>query len=471
MISFLGIGFSETERKYLREKISPGNDFQFCSHPREAVRKHQKSYRDIFLLENNFSSEDTSHFINQIRKIHDDNDGAISLLVFQRQSYSQNLIMLQKTADDIFYLQEDDFPRITQPLQAFLKRNQENLFLRRTNYILSHEHRTFEQNVQQLLPHITEVKLPPTLHGATPSSESFREKLKFCAFDAQPSFIRAEHKQCAYEAARFTSDVRSERFKGTTIEIDFSATPDFLHNYILWGEKKGAVQGKKLRPLMKVPLSEEKNAISVILHNIEALTRDNQSKLVKYLRSRSERVKSKQLFIITTSANLEKSVQSGKFRHDLFYHLQLNPVTFPTLKSRKEDIVTISKAFLSDSGFRKARSGKNTELKLESAKLVKAENYSALFEILHKLLYQSMYVGEPPGQNSENQKIFKENIFSEGKPLSLNEMEKQYICSILQRYHGNMSDTAKSLGIARKTLYDKIKKYGIISGQYSKSTG
>ena len=165
--------------------------------------------------------------------------------------------------------------------------------------------------------------------------------------------------------------------------------------------------------------------------------------------------------IATTNVDLQKAVNEGKFREDLFYRLNVIPLKIPPLRERKEDIPLLVEHFV---GKHSARCKKSApEISPEVLSVLKdyewrgnvreLENVIERTVLLHKdgtLLPHHLIIEEPDGKEKEN--------FTGGK-VTMKEMERELILRTLEDLEGNRTHAAKALGISIRTLRNKLSEY------------
>jgi len=168
--------------------------------------------------------------------------------------------------------------------------------------------------------------------------------------------------------------------------------------------------------------------------------------------------------ISASNINLEESVRSGDFREDLYYRLSVVPIHVPPLRGRKEDIPILVHHFLEK--FSKKIKRNMPEVAPEAMELLKEHawpgNVRELEHIIERILILEdtdiIRTRDLPSFISQREgdfQMFSEEIFS------LQELEKRYIRFVLRRTKGKKKEAADLLGINRKTLGMKIKKYGL----------
>ena len=166
--------------------------------------------------------------------------------------------------------------------------------------------------------------------------------------------------------------------------------------------------------------------------------------------------------IAATNRNLEKEVQAGRFREDLYYRLSVVSVFMPPLRKRKEDIEKIAEHLLP--GISGEMRKKLTGLSPEAAEALRIYPWPGNVRELKNVLERAAALSD--GERIEVRDLFlsqgKKSITIEGlSGKTLEEIEKAAIHATLKSVSGNKTAAAKALGIAYSTLYEKMKKYGM----------
>ncbi len=265
-----------------------------------------------------------------------------------------------------------------------------------------------------------------------------------------------------------------ERKSGPFVAINCSAIPENLLESELFGYSKGAFTGAIGS---KIGLFEEANKGTLFLDEIGDLALPLQAKLLRVLQERKiKRIGENQTRDITarvicaTHKDLKKEVEKGNFREDLYFRLNVIPIHMPPLRERKEDIIPLSEYFL-----KKFSLINNTNIKgftKQAIKLLEVlpwkgnvrelENAIERAVVLSDLEYVD--VDDLPsvdlglGELKSDAGDHTNALFSINQIMSLEEIGKRYIEFIFKRNTFAKEQTAKELGIDRKTLYRKLKE-------------
>jgi DNA-binding NtrC family response regulator len=255
-----------------------------------------------------------------------------------------------------------------------------------------------------------------------------------------------------------------ERKSGPFVAINCSAIPENLLESELFGYSKGAFTGAIGS---KIGLFEEANKGTLFLDEIGDLALPLQAKLLRVLQERKiKRIGENQTRDITarvicaTHKDLKKEVEKGNFREDLYFRLNVIPIHMPPLRERKEDIIPLSEYFL-----KKFSLINNTNIKgftKQAINVRELENAIERAVVLSDLEYVD--VDDLPsadlglGELKSDAGDHTNALFSINQIMSLEEIGKRYIEFIFKRNTFAKEQTAKELGIDRKTLYRKLKE-------------
>jgi two-component system response regulator HydG len=257
----------------------------------------------------------------------------------------------------------------------------------------------------------------------------------------------------------------SRRNKYPFVAVDCSTLVPTLFESELFGHVKGAYTGADSDQIGKFELS---SGGTLFFDEVSNISLDIQAKLLKAVEERAiYKVGSNRLIrvdtrlVAATNKDLAEAVKLGNFREDLFYRLNVMPVQLPALRERPEDIPLLCEHFLDR--FRRLatvglRGFSDGALKLLSSH-VWPGNVRELENVVQRLviLATGPIIGQDevltaiPGLSEPQQTGIK----------SLSELEKRHIAKTLQRLNGHRTQTAKALGIDRKTLLHKIKRYDL----------
>jgi DNA-binding NtrC family response regulator len=263
----------------------------------------------------------------------------------------------------------------------------------------------------------------------------------------------------------------SQRKKGPFIAVNCAALHENLLESELFGHEKGAFTGATG---IRVGRFEQAHTGTLFLDEIGDMSLATQAKILRVLQEGAfERVGGDKTIkvdvrIVTAShKDLDKLVEEGSFRQDLFYRLNVVPITLPPLRDRKEDIPALAEYFLKQFA-QKNRKGIQGFHPASLANLVHYDwpgNIRELQNAIERAVI--LCLGELIMPNDLPSNV---SVHIEGSELvtpeiptgtSLRDMERQLIHYTLKQTSGNKTQTANILGIARQTLQNKMKEYDL----------
>ncbi len=268
-------------------------------------------------------------------------------------------------------------------------------------------------------------------------------------------------------------------YNGPFVCVDCSCIVPTLFESELFGHVKGAFTGAHTSKIGKIDLAQ---GGTLFLDEIGNIPLDIQAKLLKVVEEKEfspvgslKVVKAKVRIIAATNKNLKEEVKKGNFREDLYYRLNVVHLHLPPLRERKEDIPLLANFFLEYFCEKYNKPKKNfspevlnlflnyswpgnvRELKHLIERLV---IFSKNLSITEKDLYFAGF--EKVEEESPHPLNLLEDLSLDKDFLPLEEVEKRYILKVLEQLKWNRSLAAKKLGVDRKTIRDKLKKWGYL---------
>ena len=251
----------------------------------------------------------------------------------------------------------------------------------------------------------------------------------------------------------------SARRKGNFVAINCGGLPDALFESEIFGHEAGAYTGASKRRIGKI---EHANGGTLFLDEIESMSIPSQIKLLRVLQERTlERLGSNTLvgidcrIIAATKEDLCLLAEQKSFRADLYYRLSVATMTLPPLRERREDIPLLFQHFLNQAAARHGRSVPSPD-PARIQQLIGYQwpgNVRELRNVADRCVL-GIEAGVPPFGNEFSDRLH---------PLSetVEAFERTLIAEALRRNRGSLVRSAEALGVAKTTLYDKIRKYGL----------
>lgn len=247
------------------------------------------------------------------------------------------------------------------------------------------------------------------------------------------------------------------------VAINCAAIPDNMLEAMLFGYEKGAYTGAHQSNEGKF---EQANGGTLLLDEISEMPLSLQAKLLRVLQEKEvERLGGKQAIslnvriIATTNKDLMQAVSEKEFRSDLFFRLNVFPIHMPPLRERKEDILQLAKRFIE-----KYQQQISTSLSAKALEVLKNHEWPGNIRELENVIQRACILTNT--NMIEPQHIILEDIKPQSNTImgeselsdQLASKEHELILNVLNKYNGNRTEVAKSLGISPRTLRYKIAK-------------
>jgi DNA-binding NtrC family response regulator len=243
------------------------------------------------------------------------------------------------------------------------------------------------------------------------------------------------------------------------VALDCSSIPETLIESEFFGHEKGAFTGADR---LRQGLFEIAADGTLFLDEIESLSLTVQSKLLRVLQEKTFRrvggrndLNFKARIISASNQNLLQLVEENRFRRDLYYRFAVLPIEIPPLRERREDVSDLINYFLK-------QRGANLKFSPEAMRiLINHEWRGNVRELENVISYLTALGGETVTENDLPIQTANAKSQKTGEPLlPLAELEKNHICQVFEATNHNRLQTAKLLGIDRRTLFNKLRQYG-----------
>lgn len=263
---------------------------------------------------------------------------------------------------------------------------------------------------------------------------------------------------------------RSARSSGPFVAINCAAIPDGLLESELFGHEKGAFTGAINKRNGKFI---QAHTGTILLDEISEMSLPLQAKLLRILQERQvdtiggrEPVDIDIRVIATTNRPLKNEVDEGRFREDLYYRLNVFPITLPPLRERKTDIPFLVEHFLRKHCNIGIRGNRSTMIRIskEALSILTGHEWKGNIRELENTIERTILM-------TEGDTILPEHLIIDARQdkqqttstiqagLSVDEMEKTLIMKTLDEVNGNRTKAAKLLGIGVRTLRNKLREY------------
>ena len=257
----------------------------------------------------------------------------------------------------------------------------------------------------------------------------------------------------------------SDRSDGPFVPVNVAGIPETLLESELFGYEKGAFTGATGR---KIGMFELASSGTLFLDEIGEMLPSLQAKLLRVLQDRcirrlggTQTVPIDTRIIAATNRDLEKSIEEGRFREDLYYRLNVVNIHMPPLRERVEDVPFLVGQFIEQLNKRMGKS--ITGISPHAMAGLMRYPFPGNVRELENMIERAFIFAE--GQTIELMDLTIPDSSDKpaGKPApsTIKEAERVAIVEALRRWEGNRSKAAQELGIARRTLIYKIKEYGV----------
>ncbi len=319
-------------------------------------------------------------------------------------------------------------------------------------------------------------KLARGLSGESPAIKKVKTEIERVALTDATVLIMGESGVGKEVAARMIHDL-SPRRNRPFVEINCAAIPDELIESELFGHEKGAFTGATTAKRGKFELA---NGGTLFLDEIGDMSLSAQAKVLRVLQEkRFERLGGTKVIevdvrvIAATNKDLREEIKAGRFREDLYFRLNVVPITIPPLRERKEDIPILVEEILTElalhTGLGKKRlspevmealknypwPGNIRELRNLIERLVIMASGE---EISLKDLPAEFRSGEEPIPYATGEEPwFVCDDFKQARYL----FEREFLRRKIAKFGGSISHTAEAIGLERSYLYRKLKALGL----------
>ncbi len=412
-----------------------------------AVDQVKKTPFDMVLMDMKMVKMSGMEALEQIKAF----NPSVPVIIMTAYSSVQTAVQALKIGAYDYLTKPLDFDK----LRLTIERIFESLYLKTEN--------------RNLKDRLREKSLNHEIIGAGPAMQALLDTIRMVAPTDANVLVTGESgtgKELVSAAIHDNSPRRHHPF----VRINCAAITETLLESELFGHEKGAFTGADRKRKGKFLLADKG---SILLDEIGEMSLSMQAKLLRVLQEKEitpvgsdENIRTDVRVIASTNRNLKQMADEGRFRHDLYYRLNVVSIDIPPLRDRKEDIPTLALHFLERFSRKNKRDIKGFSPDAMDAMIRYGweGNVRELMNCIERgvVLARSDYITLEDlcslGASGTGPEI--RHIPPESGPVSLSRVEEMTILSALEASGGNKSETARQLGITRKTLLKKLKQYG-----------
>lgn len=333
------------------------------------------------------------------------------------------------------------------------------------------QHRQLMEKVKVLSRAVEESQRFEELLGASPPMKKLYDMLKRVA-DSDASVMISGESGTGKELVAHTLHNRSSRGDSPFIAINCAAMPEMLLESELFGHVSGAFTDARNA---RKGLFFQADGGTLFLDELADMPLALQPKLLRALEQRSarpvgsnEEIPFDVRVIASTNRDLESAVEDGLFREDLYYRINVITIDLPPLRKRGHDILLLARHFVTHFA---GITGKHVDGISDPAaerllSYVWPGNVRELKNCIERAVtltrHEKLIVEDLP-ENIRSYRGYRisDGIIAPSDLVPMEEIERRYITHIMQVTDGNKATAARILGFDRKTLYRKLKRYGI----------
>jgi len=439
-----------------------GYDVMTENEPERALARAQNQSFDLVISDMKMPQMDGIELLKRLRKIHPD----LNVIIMTAFGTIETAVKAMREGAFDYVMKPFSKEELLITIQRAIK-NQE---LVRENVYLREELGLLEDSVR--------------LVGESEAIQNIHRMIAKIAQDDKATVLLQGETGTGKDLIARAIHQRSPRQKSPFIVVNCAAVPEGLIESEFFGHEKGAFTGATLAKPGRFELADRG---TLFLDEVAELDANVQGKLLRVLQTKEfERVGGTRTHrvnvrvIAATNKNLQEGVRAGRFREDLFYRLNVVPITIPPLRERKEDIPLLVEYFLKKF---QAEGKRRVQISPEALEALMKYNYPGNVRELENLLERAIILSDGKVITSREIHLYPlETPASSGVPVTAEngtktsslrevsrhaaeEAERVLLMETLLKTNWNRVKAAKVLGIDYKTLRHKIRQYGLTPGR------
>lgn len=425
--------------------------------PNSLISVIQQNSIGIVLLDMNFNAgintgNEGIYWLNRILKY----DPTISVTMITAYGDIELAVKAVKEGAFDFILKPWDNNKLISTLHASAK-------LRKSKLETASLRKTTKGLKQELIP------ASQSLIGQSDPMKTVMAMVKKVAVTDANIFITGENGTGKELIAREIHN-RSKRSKEIMVSVDMGAISDTLFESELFGHAKGSFTDAKEDRIGRFETADKG---TLFLDEIGNLSLSLQAKILAALQNRTiTRLGSNTpipidiRLISATNKDISSMIADDLFREDLLYRINTITIELPPLRERENDILLIAEFYLNKYAKKYEKHG--LKISQNASRRLLMYNWPGNVRELQHCIEKAVILSDDKILNEDNFTLTNIVQSKKSNPdgyrdqfRTIEEMEKEMILACINKQNGNMSKVAKSLGITRQTLYNKLRKYGI----------
>ena len=433
--------------EFLRDALSRWNyDVSLAVHGREAVRLISHQIFDAALVDIWMPEMDGLQVLDEIKR----HDPALEVVMMTGNPMVETAVQALKSGAYDYLIKPLNLDELQHLMQQVL------------------EKRFLSREVHSLRSRLADHLAVKDLVGGSPGMTRVKEVIATVADSDSPVLIEGES-GTGKELVAVAIHRQSGRAKGPFVPVNCSAIPADLMESEFFGHVRGAFSGAVADTL---GLFRSAHGGTLFLDEVAELSPALQAKLLRVIQEKEIRpvgsTKTHAVsvrMIAATNKNLEAVVQNGSFRQDLFYRLNVVRIVVPPLRERKGDIPALITYFLRRFNERFRRDVKG--IAPDAITALTAYDFPGNVRELENLLERAYALGARDEIERANLPELAARsdapVVTVDEPIpTLDQAERDLIARALARFRNDKELAARALGLTVRTLYRRIKKFGLI---------
>ena len=332
-------------------------------------------------------------------------------------------------------------------------------------------HRRLRRQVELLTEQIDRTRPSPAILGESAAMQQLYDQLSRVA-DSEASILITGESGTGKELVAKSIHAQSRRKDGPFVAVNCAALPESLLESELFGHAKGAFTDARAD---RQGLFAQATGGTLFLDEIGEIPLTMQVKLLRALEERKVRpvgsnheIEFNVRLLAATNRDLELAIEEDRFREDLYYRINVIQLELPALHDRGTDVLLLAAHFQRQ--FAEQMKKSVTGISQNAAEKLLAYSWPGNVRELRNVIeravaltrFAELAVDDLPEKIRDyhgNQVLLGGHDVDELVPLE--EVDRRYILHVLQVCNGNKSTTSRILGLDRKTLYRKLKQYGL----------